>query len=110
MNRSDAITSDLPRPRKRRQWRRAPRKMERALTPLDRLLVLHGRSVSKLARVIRMKETTIYSWRNRHGGFIPPAALPDVAGALSDDGWILPEGFLTEPGVFALPERRESAA
>lgn len=96
-------------PPPRRRQNRIPARLENAVTPIDRVAVLVG-GMQALARELGMSDATIYGWRrpatepDGNGGYFPETRIDEVRAVLARLGWAdLPEGFLTEAGVFADP-------
>lgn len=116
MSNPQTATSALPAPAapagdapSRRRWQRVPRKVYLARTPVDRVIALCG-DLAGLSRLIGYEPATIRNWRSRQNGYLTDAQREHVEAALTAQGWVLPDGFLTETGVFETPERSRPPA
>lgn len=101
--------SNLP----RRTYKPVPRLVRHARTPVDRVLALIDGDVQALADMMGLSYPSIYRLRapvsqRGNDGFFCDHHLPGLREALSARFGSLPDGFLTEAGLFPDPRERRS--
>lgn len=89
----------------RKPNRRFPRRVHLAVNPVERVVALYGGKARAVAGLLDVAERTVMNRRNDPGAW-SLEHVTSLENALAREGWIIPEGFLTDPHrVFDAPER-----
>lgn len=106
---SNALPVSEPRPARERRgfpaarYRRWPRIVRLCETPVERLVALFGGNADAAAAAIGATSSMLYKRRRAYDGTLPPDRLAEIDLTLKAQGFTLPDGFLTEIGVFDDP-------
>ena len=90
----------------RKPNRRFPRRVELALNPVERVVALYDGQSAIVAEKIGIADRTVKNRRNLEGGDWTAEQVTSLEVALAMDGWLIPDGFLTDPvRIFKTPDR-----
>lgn len=85
------------------RYRRWPRIVQLCQTPVERLVALFDGNADAAAAAIRATNSMLYKRRRDYDGTLPADRLAEIDLALREQGFTLPDGFLTDAGAFKDP-------
>lgn len=92
----------------RRANRRFPRQVHLAVNPVERVVALYDGDSAAVAAMIGLNQRSVQNRRSDPGHWAD-VHITCLENALALDGWLIPDGFLTDPvKVFTAPPERTS--